>query len=92
MDEKCIKLIVIGIIAIITLFTICRIGHVNKSTNRGWGEYSTKLVGVVFIVAIAIIAFVYDSNSNSAFFTLLGTLAGYFLGYRRNKEETGDES
>ena len=82
------RLIVIGIITVLTLLTICKIAYVNVVNKKGWGEYSTKLIGITFIVAIALIAFIYDASSNnSALFTLLGTLAGYFLGYQKKKKE-----
>ena len=86
MCPNSLKLIVIAVISFVAIIAICGIVCVNIKNKRSWGEYSTKLVGITFIVAMAIIAYVYDtSNSNSSLFTLLGTLAGYFLGHRNKK-------
>jgi len=86
MNTEAIKLIVIGIISFIVIAVLCGIILVNIKKGSAWGEYSTKLVGITFIVAMALIAYIYDaSNSNSPIFALLGTLAGYFLGCRKSK-------
>jgi len=70
---------------------IWRLIAVNTTSGRSWGEYSTKLVGITFIVAMALIAYIYDASNSSTAFALLGTLAGYFLGYRKEKKERENE-
>ena len=91
MCKETIKLIVISAILLITTIIIWRVIYVNTKREKGFGEYSTKLVGITFIVAMALIAYVYDSNNSSMIFALLGTLAGYFLGYRKENKEKDEE-
>ena len=91
MESETSKLIVIGIVSLIAVVVICKIIHVNIKRNKGFGEYSTKLVGITFIVAMALIAYVYDASKSSSSFALLGTLAGYFLGYRKNNNNNKDD-
>ena len=85
MCTETIKLIVIGAISLIAITVILGVIHVNIKREKGWGEYSTKLVGTIFIVAMVLIAYIYDTSNSSSSFALLGTLAGYFLGSRKNK-------
>ena len=81
----------IGAICLITIVVIVAITYVNINKKSAWGEYSTKLVGITFIVAMALIAYVYESTNSSMIFALLGTLARYFLGYRKENKEKDDE-
>ena len=91
MDEKCIKLITIVAILSVTGIVIGGIICVNIRSKRAWGGYSTKLVGVTFIVAMALIAYVYDTCTNSPIYALLGTLAGYFLGHGKGEKNKSAE-
>jgi hypothetical protein len=83
MEKETMQLIVIGAILFTAIVVICKIGYVNINKKKGWGEYSTKLVGITFIGAMALIAYVYDASNCSTSFALLGTLGGYFMGYRK---------
>jgi ABC-type cobalt transport system substrate-binding protein len=93
MCTETIKLIVIGTISLVAIVVICGVICVNINKDRGWGGYSTKLVGITFIVTMALIAYIYDtSNINSSLFALLGTLAGYFMGYRSREDKEDKDS
>ncbi|MDR2955788.1 MAG: hypothetical protein LBV43_11970 [Prevotella sp.] len=91
MNTDATKLIVICAISVIAIIIIWRIIHVNIKNGKSFGEYSTKLIAITFIVAMALIAFIYDASNSSSAFALLGTLAGYFLGYKKEKTDRDNE-
>lgn len=91
MNKDIVKIIIVVVVSLVAVFAICRIIKAQLENNKGWGKYSTKLVGITFIVAMAIIAYIYDASNSSSVFALLGTLAGYFLGSQdADKQKNGD--
>jgi hypothetical protein len=60
--------------------------------DKSWGENSTKIVGLTIVVgAILAISIVGVSESGAAL-TLLGTVAGYFLGQKRISEDGNEKN
>ena len=57
--------------------------------ERGWGTYSTRLVGITLVIVsvmFLIISKVNDTRLASAF-GLLGTIAGYLIGKSDKKDD-----
>jgi hypothetical protein len=90
MEEQMYKLILVGLVLLFTFAVICRSIYVLIKRGKVFGESSTKLIGLTVVVGAALIVCILDCD-NGAVFALLGTIAGYFLGQKRPKEDKDDK-
>ena len=69
----------LGIIVVIAAIMIKK--------DTGWGEYSTRMLGLTLVITggLFLITAGYSQNQIAPMMGLLGTVAGYLLGHKKEK-------
>jgi hypothetical protein len=57
-------------------------------SERSWGENSTKVVGLTIVVGAILAISIIGVSESGAALTILGTVAGYFLGQKITDDDS----
>ena len=82
MDKQLITIIIIAVITIVSLLIVAR------QMKDGFGPYNLKVYGITLIIGLTGILALSEISpeKTTVCFGILGTIAGYLFGLRKEKE------